>query len=78
MAIGGAGGAIPGITVYAIRFTHQKGVGYQDSKRFQNRLEGNSPVEKGHKYRSACAIASYYWKNAYYSLDQVGRFSNTG
>ena len=59
IVIGGAGGAIAGIMVYVIQYAHQKIVDCLDSKRIRTWLGKNFPVEKGCKYRSTRAIASY-------------------
>ncbi len=59
IVIGGAGGAIAGITLYLIQFTHQKVIDHRDAKRICKWLEENSPIGKGRKYRSTRAIAGY-------------------
>lgn len=59
IAIGGAGGAIAGITVYIIQWAHQGFVDYRDTRRILQWLEENSPIGEGRKYRSTRAIASY-------------------
>lgn len=57
--IGGAGGAIAGLTVYVVQHAHQIVVDRRDARRIHRWLRENSPIEEGRRYRSTRAIASY-------------------
>ena len=61
VAIGGAGGAIAGITVYLVQYLHRKFSDYFDGKKGLNWLKINTSGERGKRYRSTKAIAS--WTN---------------
>jgi hypothetical protein len=57
--IGGAGGAIAGITVYLVQYIHNKWRDFSDSKTVYKWLSDNSSPEEGNTFRSTRAIASY-------------------
>lgn len=59
--IGGAGGALAGITVYTIQFIHNGILNTIDRKRIYNWLKENTSDSQGNKFRSTRAIAS--WNN---------------
>jgi hypothetical protein len=59
--IGGAGGAIAGLTVYFVGYTHTKIVEWIHRKRVYSWLLRNTKDEVGEQYRSTRAIAS--WNN---------------
>ena len=59
--IGGAGGAIAGITVYSVQYLHNKVVDLIESKRIYKWLKKNTSDERGKQFRSTRAIAS--WNN---------------
>ncbi|ENP8311363.1 hypothetical protein [Vibrio alginolyticus] len=57
--IGGAGGAIAGITVYLVQAIHDSVSDKMDSKRIFKWLTENTENVDGKKFRSTRAIASY-------------------
>jgi hypothetical protein len=57
--IGGAGGAIAGITVYLVQAIHDSVSDRLDSKRVFKWLHENTENVDGKKFRSTRAIASY-------------------
>ena len=59
--IGGAGGAIAGITVWIIQYVHTKVVEKNEKKRVYKWLLKNTSKELGNQFRSTRAIAS--WNN---------------
>jgi len=61
IVIGGAGGAIAGLTVSLIRYIHTKSVETIHKKRVHSWLLSNTRDEDGHRYRSTRAVAS--WNN---------------
>lgn len=61
VVIGGAGGAIAGITVYFVQYVHDKIKDHVESKTIYEWLVKNTSDERGEKYRSTRAIAS--WNN---------------
>lgn len=67
VVIGGAGGAIAGITVYLVQYIHNKYSDCTDSKRIYEWLQANTKDEGGSRYRSTRAIAS--WNNL--TIDRV-------
>ena len=61
IVIGGAGGAIAGLTVWLVQFVHDKATQKFDSNRFFKWLKENTTDEPGEQFRSSRAIAS--WNN---------------
>ena len=61
IAIGGAGGAIAGITVYLVQFIHQFFQEWMEIKRIYAWMKENTSDERGRRYCSTRAIAS--WNN---------------
>lgn len=59
VVIGGAGGAIAGITVYLVQYIHGKCRDGLDSNAIYKWLQQNTSDEKGNRYRSTRAIASW-------------------
>ena len=59
--IGGAGGAIAGITVGLVRYVHENFLEVRHKKRVHSWLCENTSDEDGKEYRSTRAIAS--WTN---------------
>ena len=59
--IGGAGGAIAGLTVSLVHYIHRKTVEFIEKRRVYNWLKENTTNEEGKRYRSTRAIAS--WNN---------------
>ncbi|MBN1293433.1 MAG: hypothetical protein JXB48_16455 [Candidatus Latescibacteria bacterium] len=59
--IGVAGGAIAGITVYLIQYTHQKYSDFSEGKRIYNWLRNHTSNKGGEKFRTSRAITS--WNN---------------
>jgi hypothetical protein len=59
--IGGAGGAIAGVTVALTKYIHTKTVEYIEKRRVHDWLVANTSDEIGNQYRSTRAIAS--WNN---------------
>lgn len=57
--IGGAGGAIAGLTVYMVQHLHNKFLDLIDSKQIYNWLQENTADERGRRWRSTRAIAGY-------------------
>lgn len=57
--IGGAGGAIAGITVKTLQFINHEYKINRDKKEIYNWLKSNSNSSRGEKFRSTRAIASY-------------------
>lgn len=56
--IGGAGGAIAGLTVYAVQYIHNKVRDRIDSKRVYQWLLENIPDNSDHNYRATHSIAN--------------------
>jgi hypothetical protein len=61
IVVGGAGGAIAGLTVSVVRFLGTKYADWRDKKRVYHWLKDNSDDEPGKQFRSTRAIAS--WNN---------------
>ena len=61
VVIGGAGGAIAGITVYLVQYIHNKAKDYIEAKRIYKWLQENTSDKRCERYRSTRAIAS--WNN---------------
>jgi hypothetical protein len=61
IVIGGAGGAIAGLTVWLVQYAHDKVVQKIESDRIHNWLKENTTDEPGDQFRSTRAIAS--WNN---------------
>lgn len=61
IVIGGAGGAIAGLTVSGVHYLHRKTVECIHKRRIYNWLKANTRNEDGQQYRSTRAIAS--WNN---------------
>lgn len=61
VVVGGAGGAIAGITVYLVQYLHNKVKDHLNSKSIYEWLKSNTSDERGKRYRSTRAIAS--WNN---------------
>lgn len=61
IVVGGAGGAIAGLTVSLIRFLSIKSGESRDKRRVYQWLRANSKNEPGEQFRSTRAIAS--WNN---------------
>lgn len=61
IVIGGAGGAIAGITVWVVQYVHDKVIERRDKNRLYEWLRSNSKDEPGEQFRSTRAIAS--WNN---------------
>ena len=61
IVIGGAGGAIAGLTVSLVRYIHTKTVEGIPKRRIYNWLKENTSNDNGNEYRSTRAIAS--WNN---------------
>ena len=61
IAIGGAGGAIAGLTVSLVRYVHTKSVECIHKRRVYKWLVENTTSDPGEAYRSTRAIAS--WTN---------------
>lgn len=59
--VGGAGGAVAGITVYSVQYLHQKIKDCIDSSAIYKWLSENTKDEQGHRFRSTRAISS--WTN---------------
>lgn len=59
--IGGAGGAVAGITVYSVQYLHQKINDRIDSSAIYKWLSENTEDEQGNRFRSTRAISS--WTN---------------
>jgi hypothetical protein len=59
--IGGAGGAIAGLTLSVVRYIHTNIAEYFHKRRVYNWLKENTSSEDGMKYRSTRTIAS--WNN---------------
>lgn len=59
--VGAAGGSIAGITVYLIRFLHEKISDSCESKRIYKWLKENSSDKAGEQFRSTRTISS--WTN---------------
>ena len=59
--IGGAGGAVAGLTIWLIQFVHLKIIRCKESQRIYNWLQKNTTDKAGHQFRSTRAIAS--WNN---------------
>jgi len=57
--IGGAGGAIAGITVYLVQYLHTKAKDWWEAKAVYFWLSNNTADESGRRYRSTRAIASW-------------------
>ncbi|MBN3582139.1 hypothetical protein JYB64_07050 [Algoriphagus aestuarii] len=57
--IGGAGGAIAGITVKTIQFINIEYKISRDKRKIYNWLKSNTSSQSGEKFRSTRAIASY-------------------
>lgn len=61
IVIGGAGGAIAGLTVSLVHYIHRKTVECIHGRHVYNWLRDNTKNEEGERYRSTRAIAS--WNN---------------
>ncbi|HAW53380.1 MAG TPA: hypothetical protein DCX54_13805 [Flavobacteriales bacterium] len=61
IVIGGAGGAIAGITVWLVQYLHGKTNDFVDGKRIYKWLQKHTSDEPGKQFRSTRAIAS--WNN---------------
>ena len=61
IVIGGAGGAIAGLTVWIVQYVHDKATQNIESNRVFNWLKENTTNEPGDQFRSSRAIAS--WNN---------------
>ncbi len=61
IVIGGAGGAIAGITVWLTQYLHEKVAHKLESNRVYKWLKENTTNEPGEQFRSSRAIAS--WNN---------------
>ncbi len=61
IVIGGAGGAIAGLTVSLVHYLHRKTIEFIEKRRVYNWLKDNTSNEEGKRYRSTRAIAS--WNN---------------
>lgn len=59
--IGGAGGAVAGITVWVIQYIHKKVVENTEKRRVYGWLKNNTSDEPGNQFRSTRTIAS--WNN---------------
>ena len=59
--IGGAGGAIAGLTVWLVQFIHDTATQKIESNRIHKWLKENTKDEPGKQFRSTRAIAS--WNN---------------
>lgn len=59
--IGGAGGAIAGLTVWLVQYIHDKASEKLDGNRIYKWLKNNTKNEPGEQFRSSRAIAS--WNN---------------
>ena len=59
--IGGAGGAMAGITVWLFKYGHTKFIEWREKKRVYEWLKTNTSNEPGEQFRSTRAIAS--WNN---------------
>lgn len=57
--IGGAGGAIAGLTVYFVQWFHASYKSVSDSKVIYEWLQNNTSDERGKRFRSTRAIASW-------------------
>lgn len=58
IAIGGAGGAIAGVTVWLVQYIHTKTVERADKSRVYEWLDKKTGGETGYTYRSTRTIAS--------------------
>ena len=61
IVIGGAGGAIAGLTVSLVHYAHRKIFECVDKRSVYNWLKNNTKNDEGKRYRSTRAIAS--WTN---------------
>jgi hypothetical protein len=61
VVIGGAGGAIAGLTVWLVDFVHKWSADKIEGRRVYRWLKANTRNEDGHEFRSTRAIAS--WNN---------------
>lgn len=61
IVIGGAGGAVAGLTVYLVQFLHSKVQDCSDGKKIYEWLKANTSKTTGERFRSTRAIAS--WNN---------------
>lgn len=59
--IGGAGGAVAGLTVYGVQYLHHKIRDWLDCAKILKWLQANTKDETGSRFRSTRAIAS--WTN---------------
>jgi len=59
VVIGGAGGAIAGITVYLVQYIHNTWKDFSDSKKVYLWLQDNSELSEGKNFRSTRTIASH-------------------
>lgn len=69
IAIGGAGGAIAGLTVWLVRYLHTKSVECIHKQRVYKWLMENTTSDSGEAYRSTRAIAS--WTNQSFQDDSM-------
>ena len=58
IAIGGAGGAIAGITVWLVQYLHEKATRKLEGNRVYTWLKKNTSNEAGKQFRSTRTIAS--------------------
>lgn len=61
IVIGGAGGAIAGLTVWLVQFVHDKAAQKLEGNKIYKWLKANTTDEPGEQFRSSRAIAS--WNN---------------
>ena len=61
IVIGGAGGAIAGLTVWLVQYVHDKVVQKLDGNKIYKWLKENTTNKPGEQFRSSRAIAS--WNN---------------
>ena len=59
--IGATGGAIAGLTVWFVQYTHMKTIECREKKRVYEWLKANTDNKPGEQFRSTRAIAS--WSN---------------
>ncbi len=57
--IGGAGGAVAGLTVYGVQYLHNKAKDHLESKKIYKWMKQNTKDQDGQRFRSTRAIASW-------------------